>query len=286
MKFGEFELSTFVEQRFKFDGGTMFGVVPKILWEKLVTPNDKNLIPMANNYFVLKAHGKVMLLDSGLGDVLDDRDRKVYGTDGVTAIESGLAELGLTPEDIDYAIQTHLHVDHSSGLVKMENGEMVPRFPNAIILATRQEWEDAMSPNERTASVYKPERLQVLKDSGKLELIDANTELFPGIRAVHTGGHTAGHFGVEMESGNQKVWFYSDVLFSSLHMPVAYVPALDLYPNDTMNVKRQKLPEIVGDKVVLAYVHDVNTPMATIDQDGKRFTIHAVDEQFQRLYAK
>jgi glyoxylase-like metal-dependent hydrolase (beta-lactamase superfamily II) len=280
MKFGQFEINTFVEQRFKFDGGTMFGVVPKTLWEKLITPDKNNLIPMVSNYFVLKAHGKIMLLDSGLGDVLDDRDRKVYGTEGVTSIESGLAELDLTPDDIDYAILTHLHVDHSSGLFKSEDGELVTRFPNATIFATKREWQDAMSPNERTSAIYKPERLQVLKDSGKLELIDANTELFPGIRAVHTGGHTAGHFAIEMESGNQKVWFYSDVLFSSLHMPVAYVPALDLYPVDTMNIKRQKLPEIIGDKVIMAYVHDINTPMATVEQQGKEFTIHAVEGEF------
>lgn len=281
MKFGEFEIDTFVEQRFRFDGGTMFGVVPKSLWEKLITPDKNNLIPMASNYFVINAHGKVMLLDGGLGDVLDDRDRKVYGTDGVTAIETGLAGLGLTPEDIDYAILTHLHTDHSSGTIKEENGELIPRFPNATILATKEEWQVAMAPDERTASVYKPERLRILKDSGKLELIDANTELFPGIRAVHTGGHTKGHFGVEMESGGQKVWFYSDVIFTSMHMPVAYVAAIDLYPVETMNVKRQKLPEIVGDKVVLAYVHDVNTPMATVEQKGKNFQIHAVEEQLQ-----
>lgn len=281
MKFGQFELSTFVEQSFKFDGGTMFGVVPKTLWEKLITPDQNNLIPMASNYFVLKAHGKVMLLDGGLGDAIDDKDRKVYSTDGVTAIESGLANLGLTPADIDYAILTHLHTDHSSGTIKRENGELAPRFPNATILATKEEWRVAMKPNERTAAVYKPERLQVLKESGKLELIDANTELFPGIRAVHTGGHTEGHFGIEMESGDQKVWFYSDVIFTSMHMPVPYVAAIDLYPVETMNVKRQKMPEIVGDNVILAYVHDINTPMATVEQQGKAFTIHAVEGDLQ-----
>lgn len=277
MRFGDFEINTFVEQRFKLDGGSMFGVIPRSLWGKMIPPDENNLIDMHTNLFVLKAHGKSFIFDTGLGDTLSDREKKVYTAQGVSDMENGLKGLGLTPDDIDYVVLTHLHTDHSGGSVKIDEGRFVPRFGRASYVASKDEWKSAMNPNERTSAVYVPDRYRALEDSGRLELIDGNTELMPGVRAVFTGGHTKGHFALEMESGGKKVYYYADIFCTSHHMPVAYVPAVDLYPDETMAIKRDKLPEIIGDGVVMAFDHDINMPFGRVRQDGRRLVVDKVE---------
>lgn len=276
MRFGEFEINTFVEQKFKLDGGSMFGVIPRAMWEKMIPPDENNLIDMNTNLFVLRAHGKTMIFDAGLGDTLSDREKKIYSASGMSALSEGLAGLGLTTDDIDYVILTHLHTDHAGGAVKRDGNQFVPRFKNARYIASRQEWRAALNPDERTSAVYLPDRYLALEKAGQVDLIGADTELFPGVRAVFTGGHTEGHFGLEMESGDRKVFYYADIFCTSNHMPVAYVPAVDLFPGQTMAIKRKKLPEIVGDSVVMAFDHDINTPLGVVRQDGRRLVVDKI----------
>ncbi len=247
----------------------MFGVIPKTMWQKLLPADENNLIPMVTNLFVLRANSRTLLFDAGLGDSLTEREERIYGTVGQSRMNEGLAEAGVTPDDIDAVILTHLHTDHCAGAVRSEGDRFVPRFPNATVIASRREWQAAMEPNERTAAVYIPERLQAIDDSGRLELIDTDTELFPGVRAVHTGGHSDGHLGLEIESGGQKVWYHADIYPTSAHLRTAYIPATDLYPLDTMAVKRALLPRIIGEQVVLAFDHDTRMPLARITMDGK-----------------
>lgn len=282
MKLGRFEISHFVEQRFKLDGGQMFGVIPKIMWSRLLPADENNLIDMVTNLFVLRAHGKVMIFDIGLGDTLSDREKKIYGTDGVSSLESGLASLGLRPEEIDAVILTHLHSDHSAGAVKLVNEKYVPRFPNAKYYLSKAEWADATHPNERTAAVYVPERLLPLKEAGQVEFFEGETELFPGIEVLPTGGHTPGHYGLEIESEGEKLFYYADIFPMSTHMAVPYVPATDLYPLETMEVKRRLLPRIVDQDVILAFDHDTRTPLARIVTDGRRFKAIAAEETAQQ----
>jgi len=277
MKFGDFEIKTFVESSFKLDGGSMFGVIPRSMWQKMIPPDDNNLIDMKVNLFVLKAHGKNMIFDIGLGDTLSNREKKIYTPQGDSFLESGLQSLGLTTDDIDYVILSHLHTDHAAGAVKLEDSHFVPRFKNARYLVSQEEWEVAVKPNERTAAVYIPERYYALKDANRLELIDANTELFPGVRAVFTGGHTEGHFALEMESGGQKVFYYADIFCTSHHVNVAYIPATDLFPLQSMDVKRQKLPEIINNNVIIAFDHDVNIPLGKVRQEGRKLIVDKVE---------
>ena len=279
MKFGEFEIQSFVEQNFRLDGGQMFGVIPKTLWSRMIPADERNLIAMTANIFVLRAHGKNMIFDAGLGDTLNKRECKIYATEGISNIDLGLASLELTPDDIDYVILTHLHTDHAGGAVTLEDKRFVPRFANATYIFSKQDWEEAIDPNERTSAVYNPDRYYAIKDSGRTEIIDSDTELFPGIRAVFTGGHTSGHFALKIESGDHKVFYYADIFPTSHHMKVAYIPATDLFPLDSMEAKRNVLPEIVNDEVVMCYDHDVDCPFGRVRIVDEKMVVEKVDAE-------
>ncbi len=261
------------------DGGVMFGVVPKTLWQRLVPADERNRIEMVTNLFVLSAHGKTFLFDAGFGDTLSEREVKIYGIDA--AERSDLAfqfeDMGTSESRIDYVILTHLHTDHAAGAVQQVNGRLVPRYPNATYIVSRREWEAATHPNERTSAVYVPERCFALRDSGRLELIEPDCELFPGIRAVHTGGHTEGHFGLEIESRGQKVFYYADIFPSQHHIPVAYVPATDIDPLRTMEVKRSLLERLVRENVTVAFDHDPSVPFGTVQRSDGGYSVKAVE---------
>lgn len=284
MRFGDFEIHTFVEQRFKLDGGSMFGVIPKKLWSRQAPADENNLVDMVTNLFVLKAHGKVILFDAGLGDTLGKREKTIYGTSGVSLMDEGLVSLGLAPDDIDCVILSHLHTDHAGGAVRLEGNTFVPRFPNAEYIASRTEYGQAVAPNERTTAVYVPERYQALKDSGRLKLIGSlqestgtRIELLEGIQAVFTGGHTPGHFALEVESEGRKLFYYADIFCTSAHMPVAWVAATDLAPLETMEIKRRKLDQIIDEQVIMAFDHDVNIPLGVVKREGKRLVVENAD---------
>ncbi len=270
MKVGSFEIHPLVERRFRLDGGTMFGVVPRKIWGRLIPPDENNLVPMETNLFVIRTGKNNILCDTGFGDCLSPQEEKIYAVSGETNIESGLTALGLTPDDIDVVFLTHLHTDHAGGAVKEVDGKIVARFPNARHIVQKVEWEDAMHPNERTSAVYIPERLAALDESGRLELIDGDVEILPGIKAIRTGGHTPGHQAIEAYSEDSGAVYYADIVPSSFHVRVPYVASVDLFPLDTMTVKRDLVKRLLADNLAIAFDHDTEIKIGRLaEQDGK-----------------
>ena len=178
---------------FRLDGGAMFGVVPRLLWEKRAPPNERNRIRMGLWCLLIQAGNKNILVDNGIGDKPNRRFEEIFEIEHPPSLIPSLAEHNLKPSDIDMVILTHLHFDHCGGNTIFRDGKLMPTFPNAKYVMQRTEWEKAVSPNERTRASYVKENLIPIKEAGLVELIDGDKEILPGVSVKVTGGHTRGH---------------------------------------------------------------------------------------------
>lgn len=271
LKVGQFRVHCIVENRFHLDAGGVYGIVPRSIWSRLQQADDNNLLPFDTNVFLLQAHGKNIISDVGLGDFLEEKQRKLYGCDESSNLVPGLAALGLQPEDIDFVLLSHLHWDHVGGCIKQVDGIAAPVFPNARHYVHADEWQDAMNPDERTVGVYFPDRLRALENAGLLQRIDKDTEVLPGVKLVKIGGHTRGQLGVEVEAGGEKLIYYADNFLSCHHLKIPYVPASDLFPLDTQRCKRETLPRAAEGGWYVAMDHDIENKVVKINYDGLKY---------------
>ena len=278
MKLGKFQVDVFVENRSHVDGGMMFGVIPKKLWARDIEVNEDNQIAMDTNIFVIRTGEKTLMVDTGLGDMLDDRQKIMYGITQPSNMNQGLARLGLKPEDIDYVILTHLHLDHVGGaVVDGGKGKLVPRFPRATYIAQKIEWIAANDPDERSVAAYDKSRLVPLYESGQLKLIDGNTDLLPGIKLVLTGGHTLGHQGVIVESEGERLLLFADIVPMTNHLRPAYVSSADLFPLDTIKIKKELMPELARHGWYLGFDHDTEIKVARIVDTGEKLVAEKIE---------
>jgi len=277
MKFGKFEIFSIVENSFKIDGGAMFGVVPKIIWEKLAPPDEKNRVRFDLNLLLVISEKENILIDAGIGDVLSERQKKIYGIEKPSDMEKKLTKLNLTHEDIDLVILTHLHADHAGGVVKTDkSGKKTCRFANARHVVQIKEWNDAMSPDERTTATYFTENLKLLEESNLLELVDGKNEVADGIRVINTGGHTPGHQAILIEDGDNKILCPGDIIPSASHLRMPYVASVDLFPQETMAQKRKFLDLCINDEWLLAFDHDINIKIGKLEKAGNEIKVSQV----------
>jgi methylmalonyl-CoA epimerase len=275
---GDLELITLSDGFFALDGGAMFGTVPKNLWEKRLPSDDANRIPLSMRPLVVRSGTHTMIIDAGCGDKMDAKNAQIYKLDRRYHLDHALAEAGLTVEDIDIALASHLHFDHVGGFTAIgKDGALVPRFPKARYIAHRAEWEDATHPHERNRASYLQENFVPLQDAGVLTLVDDGAEIMPGVRYRRSGGHTAHHQVVTIESGGLTAVFTADMYPTSVHVPDPWLMGFDLYPMETLAFKRAFAPEAIAREYLLFFEHDPSMAAGYLrEKDGKRFVERVV----------
>src|SRR5829696_785585 len=270
---GDYELITLSDGFLGLDGGAMFGVVPKTLWEKRLPPDDSNRIPLGMRPLIVRTGNTTMIIDAGCGDKMDPKLAQIYKLDRRYHLDHSLTDAGLTVEDIDVVVASHLHFDHVGGFTAIDkNGSLVPRFPKAKYVAHRAEWEDATHPHERNRASYLQENFVPLIDAGVLTLVDDGAEIMPGVRYRRSGGHTPNHQVVTIESKGKTAVFTADMYPTSVHIPDPWVMGYDLYPMDTLAFKRAFAREAVEREYLLFFEHDPSMAAGYLrEKDGKRY---------------
>jgi glyoxylase-like metal-dependent hydrolase (beta-lactamase superfamily II) len=277
MHLGEIEVLYLDGGSFALDGGAMFGVVPKVLWEKKAPPDEKNRIRMRANSLLVRAAGKTIVVETGNGTQWDAKLRAIYAIqDGDPLIDS-LAKTGIRREDINLVVNTHLHFDHAGGNTRLANDRAVPNFPNAQYIVQRGELEHASRPTERDRASYFSDHLQAISKEGRWSLIEGNQEIVPGISVERIPGHNADIQAIKISGGGKTVAFVADLLPTRHHIQLPWIMAYDLYPLQTLETKRQWLPRIIEGGWIVIFGHDPDVAAATLHERGGKIEIEPVD---------
>lgn len=268
MKLGAFEIHAISDGSFMLDGGQMFGVVPKALWSKRIGADERNRIRWGLTCLLIRTGSLNILVETGIGDKWDAKLAQIYGIDHNVTLPLGLQNVGLTCEDVDIVINTHLHFDHCGWNVRYVDGELFPTFPRARYLIQRGEWEDALHANERNRASY-IERFFAAAEP-QTEFLDGDTEIVPGVRVEVAAGHTRCMQCVRVESHGQLALYPSDLVPSSAHLDYAWMTSFDLYPLQTLANKKRILQELLEANGLLVFCHDALIPWARVASvDGK-----------------
>ncbi|HKT81807.1 MAG TPA: methylmalonyl-CoA epimerase [Vicinamibacterales bacterium] len=266
---GDLELISLHDGFLRLDGGAMFGVVPKPLWQKKTASDDRNRITLAMRPLVVRGV-RTMLIDGGVGDKEDAKFRDIYGLERERHLDHTLAEAGLRPEDIDVVVATHLHFDHAGGFTMRDGrGRIVPRFPRARYVFRRGEWEDATHPHERNRANYQQDNLKPLADAGVVDLVDEDQTIMPGVRVRRTGGHTMHHQSVWIESNRQQAVYVGDIIPTAAHLAPAWIMGIDLYPMDTLAAKKALVEDVRAREVIVYLPHDPHLAVARVTSDER-----------------
>ena len=262
----------------QLDGGAMFGVVPKTLWERKIAADARNRIPLGMRCLLIEHPDGLVLVDTGAGNKETEKFYGIYGienaavgTAGPTQLESAIAEAGFTPADVTLVINTHLHFDHAGGNTRRDDGgAIVASFPGARYVVRRGEWEWAHRANERTSASYFPHNYDPLEKAGQLELVDADAELLPGISLRHTPGHTPHHQSVLVTSGTERLLYLADVCPTAAHVPLPWIMGYDVEPLVTLETKRALWADAVAENWTVMFEHDAVHAWGRVVADGAR----------------
>lgn len=257
LKIGMFELFWLNGGAFELDGGAMFGVVPKTLWSKKYPSDENNYIPMVCYPILVKANGVNILIETGLGNKLTDKQKQIFRLKEEWNIPKELKEIGLERTDIDYVIITHFDFDHSGGAVMFgDSKELELTFPKARYLIQSLEWQDVLNPNRRSINTFWEINYKTLKDTENLIPIDGEYEIIKGIKTIHTGGHNRGHQIVIIESEGHMAIHLGDLLPMHSHYNPLWVMAYDNFPLESIRQKEFWENYALENKAWLTFYHD------------------------------
>jgi glyoxylase-like metal-dependent hydrolase (beta-lactamase superfamily II) len=257
---------------FHLDGGAMFGVVPKVLWEKVYKPDSLNRIKLGLNSLLIDTQDKLILIDTGIGEDLQKKIYDYYSVEREPGLVGELENRGYAAKDIDFVINTHLHFDHCGGNTYMDqHGKFVPTFSNARYVIQKGEWETAMDPGARDRPSYVRSAFLPIKEHGQLDMVEGDSRIIDGVSVMMTEGHTSSHQIVKVESGGDILFFLGDLIPTSSHVNLPYVMSYDLYPVKTLESKEKFLKQAVENDWIIALNHDPEYFFGKISKPDKKF---------------
>ncbi len=270
---GDFELSVFSDGTYPLDGGAFFGVVPKVMWSRKVTADEKNYVTTGLNSLVIRMDGprtgkQTVLVETGMGNKLSDRMIKFYGQPA--QLLGNLAAAGIAPDDVDIVINSHLHFDHCGwNTSRDKSGRIVPTFPRAKYYAPEGEWQYARHPSERDAISFISENYDPLVESGQMTLLKGGEEfeIIPGISVQTFPGHTAHMQAIVIRSQGRTACYISDLIPTSAHIDLTWGMSFDLYPLQTIESKKLYYAQSIPEKWLTIFTHDANMPWAYVERD-------------------
>jgi glyoxylase-like metal-dependent hydrolase (beta-lactamase superfamily II) len=276
---GDFRIHALDGGSQRLDGGAMFGVVPKPLWEKRIAADERNRIPLALRCLLVETGDALVLIDNGAGNKEDDKFTGIYGIDNAsrdptrwpTRIEEALAQLGFAADDVDIVLDTHLHFDHAGGNTRRAgDGGIELSFPRARYMTQRGELEWSRIRNERIQASYLAHNFEPVVEAGRMDLIDGEVEVVPGISVMRTPGHTPHHQSVFVTSAGETACFLADVIPTSAHLPLPWIMGYDVEPLVTLESKRTLLARAREEQWLLVFEHDPVVPWGRLDRAQKK----------------
>jgi len=278
MKIGKYKLSIIESGFFSLDGGAMFGIIPKQLWQKTNTPDEINRVRLATRHLILESESKKIIIDTGMGNKWDEKFRNIYAIDEKLSLNSSLALNGLEAEQITDVILTHLHFDHIGGSTASINGKLETAFPNAKYYVQKQNFDWAMNPADRDKGSYIKENFQPLFEAGLLNFINGNEMFDDEVEFIVINGHTFGQQMVKISDGINTFLFCADLMPFVSHIPLPYIMGYDLQPLVTLEEKKKYLKLALDENWKLFFGHDPEIAFATVKKIGEGYI---VDKKFR-----
>jgi len=266
LSLGDFELSIFSDGTYFLDGGTFFGVVPKVMWSRKVKADEQNRVVTGLNSLLIRAGKQNILVETGIGNKMPDRLVKIFGQPA--ELIDKLSAAGIAPDDIDIVINTHLHFDHCGWNTVRKDGKIVPTFPKAKYYVQEAEWQHGRQQLERDAISYMTDNYDPLIRSGQMELLTGDREIAPGVAVKVFSGHTANMQAVIVTSGGKTACYISDLIPTSAHIDLTWVMSFDLFPLQTIESRKAYYARAIPEKWLTVFTHDPVMPWAYIEDGG------------------
>jgi glyoxylase-like metal-dependent hydrolase (beta-lactamase superfamily II) len=263
---GDFELTAVSDGIYHLDGGGMFGVVPKTLWERKLPADARNLVPLGLNSVVVRTGSHTVLIESGVGNKLSEKMVKIYGQPA--ELLQDLSAAGIAPEDVDIVINTHLHFDHCGWNTVRQGDKIAATFPIAKYYVQEGEWRHAHE-NQRDAVSYITENYDPLVESGQMTLLRGDAEIVPGVSVRVHPGHTRNMQAVLVQSGGHAACYISDLIPTSAHLDLNWVMSYDLYPIETIESRKRYYAQALPEKWLTMFTHDASVPWTHLTKDDK-----------------
>ncbi|MBX3296648.1 MAG: MBL fold metallo-hydrolase [Acidobacteria bacterium] len=298
MEFGDYRVEVVPDTEFRLDGGAMFGVVPRVLWERVCTPDELNRIRQQMNCVFIDTGKEKVLIETGIGEKWSEKETKIYGIFRERPFaETLFQKTGCRPEEITIVVNTHLHFDHAGGNT-INNGQLsvagsqseppalaggqfaetqaTPQFPNARYLVSKRELEHAESPHERDRASYLPENWRPMVVTGQLESMPDEYEPITGLKLQTIRGHSETMQTWRLDRGGQTMYGFADLIPTRHHLPLPWIMGYDLYPTETLAFKKEVLPRAAAEGWMCLFYHDVDVPLCRLVEVDGRFSTSVV----------